>query len=291
MQSSSHDQPEGQAPTEEELRGLCGDLLRSWRDAFLHMEAIQLGVAGEVPDSTRFSVVLAFAAHTHHVTTAACDLMYAGDYASAIPLLRVGYESALTAAWAANSVEAARALRNQYVDNAKKLFDDAKATGWFDELDVASEQEHVDVAVSAKGQAGNFGNLCLALEPHGKWLYVMYRLLSGYSHASGAVLSLYLPEKEDDVFELAPRPVADGQSWWHAAATNLLHAGQALDRLDPSARRRPRLNEASEIIGWPEPLKLTEAAAGKLAAALEQRSRGQAIPVVDRREPSSGSTT
>lgn len=257
------------APSEDELRGVCEDLLRSWASELSDRESIELGTKDQPVDPQRFSVVFAFVAHTHHITTTAADLMHADDYASAVPLLRVGYESALTATWAAHSREAARALQNHYVEQAKKLLDNATRTGWFDNLSIDPEAaETVDVAPSAKGEAASFVNLCLALEPHGEWLYTMYRLLSGYAHPSATVLAMYTPIEVDSAFSLFPRPIDDRRMWWHAAATNLLHAGQALDRLDPSARRRQALAGAAETIGWPEPLKLTDAAASKLMEAL-----------------------
>lgn len=265
-----HDSP---APSEDELRGVCEGLLRSWAETYSGIESIEMGSEEQTPDAVRFTIVLAFVAHTHHITTAAADLMHAGDYSSAIPLLRVGYESALTATWAAHSAESARALQNQYVETARKLHGSATRTGWFEGLTIGPDAYAlVDVASSATGEAANFVNLCLALEPNGEWLYTLYRLLSAYSHPSGTVLSMYAPGEVGDAVSLSPRLPDGGQSWWHAAATNLLHAGQALDRLDPAGRRRDVLAEASEVIGWAEPLKLTDAAADKLTAAQAKRA-------------------
>jgi hypothetical protein len=110
-----------QTPSEDDLRSVCEYLLRSWTQAYSGIGSIDLGSEDQEPDAVRFTIVLAFVAHSHHVTTAAADLMYAGDYLSAIPLLRLGYESALTAAWAAHSEDAARALQAQYVLTAQKL--------------------------------------------------------------------------------------------------------------------------------------------------------------------------
>lgn len=259
-------------PSEDDLRGVCQDLLRNWTQAYSDTDSIELGSEDQVPDAIRFTIVLAFVAHSHHVTTAAADLMRAGDYLSAIPLLRLGYESALTAAWAAHSEEAARALQVQYGETAQKLRGSAERTGWFDGLLGDEPQlEPVDVAPSARGEAGGFANLCLALEPHGEWLYTSYRLLSGYSHPSATVLKSFVPGEVGDSISLSPDQPDDNRSWWHAAATNLLHAGQALDRLDSSRRRRDVLAEAGLLVGWSEPLRLSENAAAKVAEARAQR--------------------
>jgi hypothetical protein len=259
------------APSEDELRGVCADLLRSWAATFAGIDSVDLGNDGEPADPVRFGVVLSFAAHSHHVTTTAADLMHTENYASAIPLLRLSYETALTAVWAAHSSESARALQNKYIGTAQKLYRNANKTGWFDGVLKPVEQDMVDVVSSAGNEAATFFNLCVALEPHGEWLYTMYRLLSGYSHPSGTVLSMYAPKNDGDVFSLSPRPPADGKAWWHAAATTLLHAGQALDRLDPEGRRRDILAEASDVIGWPEPLRLSDVAALRLTEGLNGR--------------------
>jgi hypothetical protein len=257
------------APSEDQLRDACAELLTSWATLFTGVESVDLGVEGQAPDAVRFAVVLSLAAHAHHVTTVAADLMHAEDYLSAIPLLRVGYESALTAAWAAHSEEAARALQNEYVSTAHKLYRSASRTGWFDEQLSEPQDQAAEVAASAKHQASQFFALCEALEPGGAWLYTQYRLLSAYCHASGSVLKAFSTE---DSLSLHPRMPPDNRAWWHAAAINLLHAGQAADRLDPAATRRRQLLEASDVIGWPEPLRLTQAAAADVARARAARA-------------------
>lgn len=261
-----------QAPSEDTLREVCEDLLRSWIEAYSGIGSIELGSEDQQPDAVRFTIVLAFVAHCHHVTTAAADLMHAGDYLSAIPLVRAGYESALTAVWASQSEDAARALQIQYVESAQKLRGSAERTGWFEGL-LGHEKpvEVVDAAPSARGEAASFANLCLSLEPDGEWLYTMYRLLSGYSHPSGSVLKAFAPGDVDDAVSLSPEQPSDRRAWWHAAATSLLHAGQALDRLDPSLRRRDALHNAGLVVGWSEPLRLSDAAKAKVAKARSQR--------------------
>lgn len=122
------------APSEGDLRGACEDLLRSWDATYLGVEEVSLGRADQEADPIRFLLVLAFAAHAHHLTGTACSMLDGGDYPSAVPLLRVAYESALTAAWAAESEDAALALHSQYLDGAGKLRADVRKTGWFDEL-------------------------------------------------------------------------------------------------------------------------------------------------------------
>lgn len=267
-------EPDDAAPTEETLRAVCADLLEHWDAAYTGAGSVTLGHEDQELDPVRFGVVLAFASHTHHVTGTACHLMADGDYPSAIPLLRLAYESALTATWASLSSEAGRGLHNKYLGTIRNLRRDAAATGWFDDmLAIAAEDgtEPVDVAASAAGEAKNFENLCRSLEPFGPWLYTLYRLLSGYSHPSGTVLSLFIPGTLEDPVSIVPAAFSSTREWWHAAALNLLFAGQALDRLDRGSHRRQALARASEIAGWPEPLRLTTEAQRKVRDARENR--------------------
>ena len=222
----------GRAPSENDLRGICEDLLRSWDATYLGVGEVSLGRDDQEIEPARLLLVLAFAAHAHHLTGTACSILDGNDYASAVPLLRVAYESALTAAWAAESEDAARALQNRYIDDVKRLRADVQTTGWFDDLleQVPKPGVAPDVAPRARGEAGNFFNLCQALAPHPEWLYTAFRLLSAYAHPSGSVLRMFVPGTADHGVQFEPAqasPEAHRQ-WWHAAAIGLLHAGQAL---------------------------------------------------------------
>ena len=271
MQDSSDNSDPGRAPTEDALRGACEELLRSWDTTYLGAKEISLGRKDQKPDAVRFLLVLAFAAHAHHLTGTACSILADDDYASAVPLLRVAYESALTAVWAAESEDAARAIQNEYVDSAGKLRSTLQKTGWFDDLlnHVPEPGTAVDVTPRASGEARSFSNLCQALEPHPDWLYTAFRLLSAYAHPSGSVVQMFVSGTADEGVRFAPAQVPrdDHRQWWHAAAIGLLHAGQALDRLDPGSPRRELLASVGELLGWGEPLRLTERARQTVAKA------------------------
>lgn len=254
----------GHAPSEGDLRGACEDLLRSWDLTYLGADEVSLGRADQEPDPVRFLLVLAFASHAHHLTGTACSILNGDDYASALPLLRVAYESALTAAWTAESEDSARALHNHYLDGAGKLRASAQKTGWFDDLleRMPEPGTAVDVAGRASGEARSFFNVCQALEPHPDWLYAAFRLLSAYAHPSGSVVRMFVSGTADQSARFSPVPASRDthRQWWHAAAIGLLHAGQALDRLDPRAPRQELLARVGELLGWEEPLRLTEGA-------------------------------
>ncbi len=178
----------------------------------------------------RFLLVLAFVSHAHHLTGMACSILDGDDYASAVPLLRVAYESALTAAWAAESEDAARALHNHYIDGAGKLRANVQRTGWFDDLleRVPEPGTAADVAPRTSGEAASFFKLCQALEPHPDWLYAAFRLLSAYAHPSGSVVRMFVPGTADQSVQFSPAQVSPEahRQWWHAAAIGLLHAAR-----------------------------------------------------------------
>lgn len=271
----------GHAPSEGDLRGACEDLLRSWDATYLELEEVSLGRDDQEPDPVRFLLVLAFVSHAHHMTSAACSILNGGDYASAVPLLRVAYESALTAAWAAESEDAARALHNHYLDGAGKLRANVQKTGWFDDLleRVPEPETAADVAPRASGEAGSFSNLCQALEPHPDWLYTAFRLLSAYAHPSGSVVRMFVPGTVDQGAQFSPAKAPDEayRQWWHAAAIGLLHAGQAFDRLDPRAPRQELLARVGVQLGWEEPLRMTNVARQAVSKARLARRHGERL--------------
>ncbi len=57
------------------------------------------------------------------------------------------------------------------------------------------------------------------------------------------------------------------------AALNSLFAGRALDRLVQGSSRRQILAGGSEIVGWPEPLRLTTEAQQKVQDARTEARR------------------
>jgi hypothetical protein len=268
----------GHTPTEGDLRGACEDLMRSWDATYLGAAEVTLGRDDQEPDPDRFLLVLAFASHAHHLTGTACSILDGDDYASAVPLLRVAYESALTAAWAAESEDAARALHNRYIDGAGKLRANVQKTGWFDDLleRLPEPGTAADVAPRAGGEAGSFFNLCQALDPHPDWLYTAFRLLSAYAHPSGSVVRMFVPGTSDEGAQFSPARASNeaNRQWWHAAAIGLLHAGQALDRLDPRAPRQELLARVGVLLGWEEPLRLTEGARQAVSKARSARRNG-----------------
>lgn len=253
-----------EVPSEDELRMLCEELGKGWDSTFGSMAGLEMGREDQYPDPVRFPIVYAFAAHAHTLTATACEHLARLDYAAAGALLRVAYESALTAVWAAESEEAARAIHHGLVQDAMKLRANAKKTEWFDDLlgRIPEPAPAPDgTAGSAQGEAATFANLCQSLEPHSDGLYLQFRLLSVYAHPSGEVIKMFVSD-DGQTISLGPRDASPDVHLhlWHAAALNLLQAGQALDRLDPSARRREALARAGDRLGWSEPLRLTEKA-------------------------------
>ena len=273
-------------PTEDDLQRVCEDLCKSWDSTFGNVANFEMGRADHDLDSGRFMIVYAYAAHAQKLTVSACKHLADLDHAVAGALLRVAYESALTAVWAAESEEAAPAIHHALVKNAGNLRDSARKTGWFDDaLDFIPEPNPAPdgTAPRAQGEATTFFNLCMSLEPDSHWLYTQYRLLSAYAHPSGEVIKMFVDDDaEMPTIRLRPpdAPANVRLALWSSAVFSMVVAGQALDSLDPTARRRDALEQAGAVIDWDEPLRLTEnarravqeARAARNAAASEQPS-------------------
>lgn len=273
-----------QAATEDDLRGVCELLGKSWDSTFGSLKSLEMGRADQDLDADRFVIVYAYAAHAQMLTVSACEHLVGLDYVVAGPLLRVAYESALTAVWAAESEEAGRAIHSALVKSVGNLRASALNTKWFDDvLDLIPEPDPAPAGTAprAESEATTFSNLCAALEPHSDWLYTHYRLLSAYAHPSGEVIKMFVDADVPTIW-LSPAAATPDvhRALWSSAAFNMLLAGQALDRLDPNARRRDTLAQAGAVLGWEEPLRLTEKAkravqkarAARNAAASEQPS-------------------
>lgn len=166
-------------------------------------------------------------------------------------------------------------MHNHYIDGAGKLRASVQQTGWFEDLleRVPEPGGAVDVTPRAGGEAGSFFNLCHALAPHPNWLYTAFRLLSAYAHPSSSVVQMFVPGSADQSAQFVPAQASREahRQWWHAAAIGLLHAGQALDRLDLRAPRQELLARIGELLGWEEPLRLTETARQAVSKARSAR--------------------
>lgn len=258
---------ESTVPDEDTLRALCADLLEDWHATLASADgSLSLGREDQDVDPVRFATAFAFVAHAHHLVETACRLLHEKDYAAAVPLLRVAYESAITAVWAADSPEAAKALELEMLRGVRNLRAGLLETGLFEDIlvKIPEPTERLtmdDVAKEAQRQVRRFNEMCDALEPEPVWLYQQFRLLSSYAHPSGSVIKMFAPDDGDGL--LATPAAVDGDaflSWWFSAAMILLHGGQALDRLDRDGTRRGTLTAAGELLGWETPLRLKSSA-------------------------------
>lgn len=123
-----------QAATEDDLRRVCELLGKSWDSTFGSLTSLEMGRADQDLDADRFMIVYAYAAHAQMLTVSACEHLVGLDYVVAGPLLRVAYESALTAVWAADSKEAERAIHYALVKSVGNLRTSALKTKWFESI-------------------------------------------------------------------------------------------------------------------------------------------------------------
>ena len=254
-------------PDEATLRELCADLLNDWHATLASADgSLGLGREDQHVDPVRFATAFSFVGHAHHLVGTACRLLHERDYAAAVPLLRVAYESAVTAVWAADSPEAANALELEMLRGVKNLRTGLLETGLFEDVlapfpEPTERLTKEDVTREAQAQSRRFNEMCNALEPESVWLYQQFRLLSSYAHPSGSVINMFAPG--GGALLLATPAAADEQTylyWWFSAAMILLHAGQALDRLDRDNKRAGALAAAGKLLGWETPLRLKSSA-------------------------------
>jgi len=111
--------------SDDKIRGILVDLLSGWaRDrgngqgftAKAHIAMV--------------GTVYALAAHTHKLGHAVLELLNAGFTIEIIPLVRAGYESALTASWIAQVPDALPADLNRNHSQQKALRDTIHKAGW-----------------------------------------------------------------------------------------------------------------------------------------------------------------
>ncbi len=132
--------------------------------------------------------VYALVAHTHKLGYAVLELLNAGFTIEIIPLVRAGYESALTASWIAQVPDALPAYLNRNHSQQKALRDTIYKAGWMagNQVIPADELEPYLVSGPSKNGASYVVKLCADFLG-GDGMYGLYRGLSWMTHPTAAV--------------------------------------------------------------------------------------------------------
>jgi len=256
---------------------ICRHLLALWKSR-LDSE-IRFQERGARPNFTKFLAVHGLCAHTYRVGEQALAMYETGMVMETFPLLRLSYESALTAHWIAQNVDGSEAVLNNDVLSRRaaagtlsKAHSEILRSGAQDFPGADKEL----IQTSSQAQVRNFEQLCQDLEPGGADAYAYYRLMSWYSHPTARIIDSYLQPTEDmqDLASLRLEPEKlDVNTWVHFLAFALVWAARSLDFLDADRTHRSELRKAARDLGIPEVLKLSEKARQRTAKAEQARRR------------------
>lgn len=180
-----------------ELRELMIELLDAW-DAQGHPTEMsqpraRAGRAITTQDVARMECVVGLTRHVHETARAVQLLLDSGHHNAALPLARVVYECALTAAWLVQSKddEGIRAFLHEYARQRTGLQSSLKraVATTFREGEVTGT--NMEDFLGSADNARRFDLICEDLEPGGTDAYIYYRILSSYSNAGVPVVDLY----------------------------------------------------------------------------------------------------
>jgi hypothetical protein len=260
-----------------EIDDLSETLINSWKTRANH--ETEFGQRNKRPHLAKFVAVHGLAAHTYRVGQQVLSMLKSGLVLEAMPLLRLCYESALTAHWLAQTADGAEALMNR--DNASrraaaKTLREARSGVLRSGADQFPGAEADLLATTSNAQARNFEQLCKDLAPGGADAYAYYRLMSWYSHPGAHLVDRYVVEEPSGVGIQALRlePAAGNDTTWRFfLAASLVWAARAVDFVDVSRAQRSELRAAARVLGIPEVLQLTHEAQLRIAREEQARRR------------------
>ena len=220
---------------------------------------------------SQLAVVHSLTAQVHRLYVPASRLLDEGSILESMPLVRSGYEAALTAQWVAQTDDGANAFVNEDVRRRKQLDRTARA-GVPASIRAGASIPHTDLEpleTSAAGPARNFEQLCSDLTPGGASAYFAYRVLSMHSHPSLISVDDYLDT--NDAGELTGMRLDPNQPerlpWRGIVVSSMVWAGRAVDFFDEAHTRRSQLRSAAKSLGIESALQLTEVARRRQSGA------------------------
>ncbi|MEX1077576.1 MAG: DUF5677 domain-containing protein [Homoserinimonas sp.] len=280
---------------ESQLHELIDELQTRWQDASqprtLHQPADRRGQRFTGSDASRIVSVYGLSRHVHETASAICMLMKAGYGNAAIPLVRVAYESALTAAWLVQSkgdhgikafLHEHSRIRLALKQDSLKALSDIFRTGAYEIADADPE-----LYKDTRDNAQRFYQLCLDLAPGGQDAYIHYRLLSAHSHASIDVVDLYLhsmaPNDRVPSFRAVPDAAFTNDTLLFFTAASMVWAGRAYSYLTQDKQHRTALRHSAALLEIDSELQLSEnyrrRHANRTARSGKQERRRQLRPL------------
>ncbi|MFD9703868.1 DUF5677 domain-containing protein [Lentzea sp. NPDC059081] len=238
----------------EELWSTLDELLMIWDDR-PEKTAVSRGRQMELP---RLAVVLGLASHTHRLARAAVHLHKAGMDLEAMPLVRGTLEHGLTAQWMLhNDAEALAGFVNAQQRRRRAMGEAMLGVGW-GEVDEVTEIIEKSVVVPSTGDAPakNFEQLCEDFAPLGSSLYLVYRSLSGYTHAGHHIVDSYLIPGDTISIRIDPEKPLPVAAWLWTLCAGCMWASRAADMLDRDRPHRQALRRIARVLRTPGTLDL-----------------------------------
>lgn len=254
---------------ESELLELVSELGETWLEfdgeQSLHQPAARRGKRFLGADLARMTAVWGLACHVYETARAIDVLLDTRMPNQAIPLVRLAYENALTAAWLVQSKDqhGITAFLHEYNRTRAALKKDALDAVSATFRDAAPDITNADPSEfkSSIDSVQRFRGICLDLSPGGMDAYIYYRILSSYSHASVNISDLYFQQSDDGgkVPNYVGRQEALGKPFLlFLTAASLVWAGRAFTYMTQDKQHRNRIRKAAQLLGINSELQLSE---------------------------------
>lgn len=252
-----------------ELRKVVDELLQAW-DTFGHPTQMsqpraRAGKPITTTDVARMECVIGLARHVHETARAIQLLSATGHPNSALPLVRLVYECALTATWLVQSKDddGILAFAHEYARQRQGLqrvmktalaqvFREGKVTG--------TESERF---LGSTDNARRFDLVCEDLAPGGSDAYVLYRILSSYCHAGISVVDLYfLPPWDEETVpppRKDPKTAIDVNLLLYLTSVSMVWGGRAVSYISKSKNYRSALRRIAGQLEIKSEIELSDA--------------------------------
>ncbi|WP_324012485.1 DUF6988 family protein [Microbacterium sp. JZ37] len=255
---------------EAELQALVDDMQSNWREIGaprpLHQPAARRGKKFAGHDAARIASVWGLARHVYSTAAAVSTLIRANQITAAIPLARLAYESAITAAWLVQSAEdhGVRAFLHEYTRTRSSLQKDAlqAASAVFREGAGTIADADPTAHAGSFDSARRFGDICQDLSPAGPDAFIIYRLFSGFSHASPRLADLYFhalsPAAELPAYREEPDVPLPADLLLFFTAASMLWSARAFSFLTQDKAHRSYLRSCARLLEITDELHLSD---------------------------------
>jgi len=256
------------------LTACAESLIDSWRST--HDDSFRMRRRNRSATEGQFAVIFGLSSHVHNVAAELLPACRRGLTVVELPLIRVAYESAISAQWVAQVDDGVNALYNEEIRQRRNLQRTLLKSVSTVFREGAESLTHTQNApLESESSARAFEQRCLDLSPGGSDAYSLYRILSMASHATLDLCDEYLQEDAQGVLHLVPEGQRrrDAAAWTSILCSSLVWAGRAVDYFDDHHRRRSELRRVARDLGISSELQLSDHYRTRIAQ-LRQQVRG-----------------